>query len=131
MKFLSSIFVILPSLLFSACSSAPPQVEASRNMIETVKSSNNQHAVPQSLWADLVERTAGETAVYKDINIVFGEKYLSALGKQCRKVSLLKSGQHVLPQQRVACQSLNSQDWFMSPNVIDNKNELIHLGSVK
>lgn len=133
MKILSLVIISLSTLL-SACSSAPPQVEASISLINTDKLSKKQQLVPQELWQDLHERLNGEAITYKQVNIVFGDKYLSALGVTCRKVFLKKQSNEQVTikaqaQQRISCLANDNKSWVLTPDVIDHKNELIRLGS--
>ncbi|WOT06281.1 DVU3141 family protein [Shewanella youngdeokensis] len=129
MKPIINFLAVAPVLFLVACSSTPPTVKAKRNMIETVKVSNSQQTVPKELWLELSRRQAGEVILYQDVNIKLEQTYISALGTQCHKVSLFKRLTSLTPQTRVVCQSADSSSWVMTPNVIDNKNELISLGN--
>lgn len=130
MNFTKFFCFLTPCVLLMACSSAPPSVEASRNMIETVVPSKNKKVVPQELWSELNTRYVGDSFQYQDVAIVFGEFYYSALGQYCRTVSLNRSTElYGVPQQRAVCKKVDSEQWSIAPNVVDSKKELISLGA--
>lgn len=120
--FYQPFLLLLSVVAISGCSSAPPEVTASRSLISQEHNQTFKQHVPDELTQQLSEKADGSEFEYKGIGVVLIDHYTSALGHFCRNVKLTPINTDVIKEQqhRVICQT-ESDGWFVIPQVIENK----------
>jgi hypothetical protein len=122
---LVSFFSALP--LFGCAS--PPVLQASMPLIQDVKATNAASIMPDSIASKLATRPSGFTDKYQDnMAYVLGEKYISALGKECRVIYFRKSNSSSKKIKRTACKVSDSADWVLNPQIIETKDSQYDFG---
>jgi hypothetical protein len=118
-----SVALVTISIILSACSSAPPEVSASRSLITAQPISAFSHKIPEDLTDILNTYKNGEKFDYKHLNVTVKNNYTSALGQYCRDVELIGKieNQTIIKnqQQRIVCRAKGNH-WFLIPQVIES-----------
>lgn len=103
------------TLLFSvvcfitACAHDPKQVEASRPLVTAVNSSHS--LMPENLQAPLNNQVQGTTFNINGVVYTIEERYISALGSQCIKLSYAMNKNY--SKRSVVCKENNK--WYQVP----------------
>lgn len=122
------ILSLVPFLILTGCATAPPVLHATRALIDGSIKSADTSVVPQQLSEVLETQQQGYTGQYNNIEFILGQQYTSALGELCTVVYLKKSEQLAKQERRAACKNANQQ-WVITPQVIENKNNQISFGA--
>jgi len=75
--------VVLTAVLLSGCATSPPQVYASRDLVENVPMSQGAIVLPSALGQFLANAQPYESTVISGRTFVVKSSYFSALGAQC------------------------------------------------
>jgi hypothetical protein len=107
-------------LFLSACSSQPRQVQATIPLVPP-KAINGQ-MIGQQHWQALDDVSTNQID-HDGQNILVGDKFTSALGLTCRKLTVLTDDQP--PSERIACsqevtsdQDESSWQWFLTKQIV-------------
>lgn len=122
------ILSLLPFLILTGCATPPPVLHATRALIDEPIKSMGTSALPTYLSDVLDSKPQGYTGQYKNIEFTLGLQYTSALGENCRVVYLKRAEQLAKQERRTACKNANQQ-WVITPQVIENKNNQISFGA--
>mgnify|MGYP005995585915 CR=1 FL=1 len=122
------ILSLIPFLILTGCASPPPVLHAARALIDEPIKSTGSSTLPKQLSEILESQTQGYTGQYNNIEFTLGKQYTSALGESCTVVYLKKSEQLAKQERRAACKNANQQ-WVITPQVIENKNNQISFGA--
>ncbi|MEI6859011.1 MAG: hypothetical protein V5788_04375 [Shewanella sp.] len=120
MNQIKKILVSIPFVFLFACSSAPPQLAASISLIGSSTSKISGQVIPESLWVSMQTTPAGVSQIYHDYQLKYGDKYISALNQNCRKMLISKELGTVKAQRRTVCEATD-QSWILLPLMVDNK----------
>jgi len=104
---------LLLSVTLMGCASSPPQVYASRDLVEDVTLSPGTESVNDSLGAFFERAQAYQSTISGGETIVFKERYNSALGIPCVKY-------RVKGMDSVACKQ--NDKWLRQPSVVQAAN---------
>lgn len=123
------IYLLLPTIL-SACTSAPPELDATRPLIETVITTNSNITIPPELWQDLHKGKLGHVVYFNHVKVVLGRRYYSALGNVCRNVVLTQGSTQytnkIESQKRAACYNEGTNQWQLMPLMVAIKQHPIN-----
>ncbi|MBE7213907.1 hypothetical protein MK852_06630 [Shewanella benthica] len=126
MNHFKHILVAIPFIFLSACSSAPPQVEASISLIGPTTSKISGQVIPESLWVNMQMTPTGVSQIYQDYQLQYGDKYISALNQDCRKMLISKEFGAAKAQRRTVCEAAD-QSWVLLPLMVDSKEKAFEL----
>lgn len=130
--------IIMPLFIYG-CANPPPEVNASRSLIEKVTPTASQKTVPEELWQKLNHQIEGTSFTYNQVTVFLEDSYYSALGNVCRNIQLIKNETQP-SQKRVVCQQVSKlkqtdsaeqteetqQIWVLVPKVVKNKHQTIN-----
>ena len=105
--------ILLFSLIFfiTACAHDPKQVEASRPLVTAINSSYS--LIPEDLQAPLNNQDQGTTFNKNGVIYTIEERYISALGSQCIKLSYAMNKNYT--KRSVVCKENNK--WYQVPQL--------------
>lgn len=128
MKKNSLIIMFTPILFLLGCSTSPPVTKASVALIDKPIKSENSNSLPTKINTALQTRPQGYVSIYNGTMMLLGNKYISALGSECRAIYLSDENNKVKKERRTACKDETSEQWSLTPQVIENKNSQIGFG---
>ncbi|WP_282167904.1 hypothetical protein [Shewanella japonica] len=130
MKLLLNIaFVSFVGMMVGGCNSAPPSVQASRPLVESVIPTASKTEVPVELWESLSSEAPGNVVEYEKLQVTLGLAYYSGLGELCRKVEIKPleitpdSINSYFVENRIVCLQESSNKWMLIPVVIDEQSD--------
>jgi len=128
MKYNYLIALFTPLIFTLGCTSSPPVIKASVGLINKPIESEKVNALPTELDKAVQGRPQGYVSIYNGTMMLLGKKYTSALGTQCRAIYLSDENNKVKKERRTVCKNEKTQQWSMTPQVIENKNNQVDFG---
>lgn len=129
MKKNSLVILFSPIVFMLGCASSPPVIKASVALIDKpIESQPTNLTLPLALNEAVQTRPQGYASIYKGVLFSLGKKYTSALGVECRALYLSNENNKVKKERRTVCKDQTSNQWSVTPQVSDNKNNHISFG---
>ncbi len=116
---IKSVLIVLTALLVTGCSNQPRQVKASLPMVST--NSNLLGDVVPSDYNDSLSDPEQYTITHDDEQIDLGPLYISALGYNCRELTIHPDKPSRFT--RIVCSEIddgeddNTSDWYLTPDI--------------
>ena len=109
---LKKFLVLLLVIQLGGCAYQPKQVEASRPLVNSAVTMNRT-ALPQEQQQALNTLPSGASVDTASGTIRLGQRYTSALGRECREFLLDRGQAHA--QRNVACRI--AEQWYLIPQL--------------
>ncbi|MCF3099435.1 hypothetical protein EHZ86_19720 [Aeromonas australiensis] len=100
------LLAIWLAIMVSGCAHQPRQVEASRPLVSPQM--NAQPALPGSVQQALDSFPQGATFNHHEITFMVGQRYISALGRECIELTYQRQSGH--PHRSAACK--DGENWY-------------------
>ena len=109
---LKKFLVLLLAIQLGGCAYQPKQVEASRPLVNSAVTMN-QTALPQEQQQALNTLPSGASVDTASGTIRLGQRYTSALGRECRELLVDRGQAHA--QRNAACRI--AEQWYLIPQL--------------